>query len=157
MKTEAWDRQMISYNVSTVKPKLDLRSSPHLWVWALGTVTERMRLWTQDSEMSFLHKVDGWPQTQTGEEIKYPEGAWKLGGWGIGLRCLLATSYLEVFWACPTRRRPSRSTQNSLEELFLARENLEIPKEELENVAREKDIWNTVLGLLSIRTWMSRR
>ncbi len=65
--------------------------------------------------------------------------------WASGQDASWAPS-LEVFWARPTSRRPGTRWRDYIS--YLAWEYLGIPPEELENIAGERDVWNTLLSLL---------
>ncbi|KAK3574287.1 hypothetical protein QTP86_004367 [Hemibagrus guttatus] len=98
-----------------------------LWV-----MTKRVRSRIQVAEMSFLRRVAG-----RSLRDRIPPG--RLPG--------------EVFRACPTGKRPrGRPRTRWRDYVFqLARECLGVPPEELEEVAREREVWASLLRLLPLR------
>ena len=63
---------------------------------------------------------------------------------------------LEVFQARPTGKRHRGRPRTRWRDYIsrLAWEHLGVPQEELENVAGERDVWNTLLGLAEENGWM---
>ncbi|KAK3557834.1 hypothetical protein QTP86_003172 [Hemibagrus guttatus] len=130
-----------------------------LWV-----MTERVRSWIQAAEMSFLRRVAGRSlrdrvrSSVTREElgveplllhIERGQLRW------LGHLFWMPLGRLpgEVFRACPTGKRPrGRPRTRWRDYVFrLAWERLGIPPEELEEVAREREVWASLLRLLPPR------
>ncbi|KAK3512205.1 hypothetical protein QTP70_000467 [Hemibagrus guttatus] len=127
-----------------------------LWV-----MTERVRSRIQAAEMSFLRRVAGRSlrdrvrSSVTREELGVEPlllhiERGQLRWLGHLFRMPPGRLPGEVFWACPTRKRPrGRPRTHWRDYVFrLAWERLGVPPEELEEVAREREVWASLLRLL---------
>ncbi|KAK3565584.1 hypothetical protein QTP86_012898 [Hemibagrus guttatus] len=129
-----------------------------LWV-----MTERVRSRIQAAEMSFLRRVAGHSlrdrvrSSVTREElgveplllhIERGQLRW------LGHLFRMPPGHLpgEVFWACPTGKRPRGRPRTRWRDyvFWLAWERLGVPPEELEEVAREREIFNRSLELCEV-------
>ncbi|XP_055016887.1 AP-5 complex subunit sigma-1 isoform X2 [Boleophthalmus pectinirostris] len=131
-----------------------------LWV-----ETERTRSRIQAAEMSFLRRVAGRSlrdrvrSSVTREELGveplllHVERS-QLRWLGHLFRMPPGRLPQEVFWACPTGRRPRGRPRTRWRDYVsrLAWERLGIPLEELEDVCVEREVWEALLRLLPPRT-----
>ncbi|KAK3538499.1 hypothetical protein QTP86_006187 [Hemibagrus guttatus] len=130
-----------------------------LWV-----MTERVRSRIQAAEMSFLRRVAGHSlrdrvrSSVTREELGVEPlllhiERGQLRWLGHLFRMPPGRLPGEVFRACPTRKRPrGRPRTRWRDYVFrLAWERLGVPPEELEEVAREREVWASLLRLLPPR------
>ncbi|KAK3510343.1 hypothetical protein QTP70_004929 [Hemibagrus guttatus] len=130
-----------------------------LWV-----MTERVRSRIQAAEMSFLRRVAGRSlrdrvrSSATREELGVEPlllhiERGQLRWLGHLFRMPLGRLPGEVFRACPTGKRPrGRPRTRWRDYVFrLAWERLGVPPEELEEVAREREVWASLLRLLPPR------
>ncbi|TWW64333.1 hypothetical protein D4764_03G0013410 [Takifugu flavidus] len=143
---------------------VDLRSYPHLWSWSPWVMTERTRSRVQAAEMSFLLRVaelslrDRVRSSAIREEvgveplllhIERSQMRW------LGHLVRMPPGRLpgEVFRACPSCRRPPRRPRTRWRDCVsrLVSERLGIPPDELEEVAREREVLASLLRLLSPR------
>ncbi|KAK3544536.1 hypothetical protein QTP86_015589 [Hemibagrus guttatus] len=130
-----------------------------LWV-----MTERVRSRIQAAEMSFLCRMAGRSlrdrvrSSVTQEELRVEplllhiergQLRWLGHLFRMPPRCLPG----EVFWACPTGKRPRGRHRTCWRDYVfrLAWECLGVPPEELEEVAREREVWASLLRLLPPR------
>ncbi|KAK3540202.1 hypothetical protein QTP70_028393 [Hemibagrus guttatus] len=126
-----------------------------LWV-----MTERVRSRIQAAEMSFLRRVAGRSLrdkvrssvTREGPLLLHIERG-QLRWLGHLFRMPPGRLPGEVFWACPTGKRPwGRPRTRWRDYVFrLAWECLGVPPEELVEVAREREVWASLLRLLPPR------
>ena len=128
---------------------------------ALWVVTERTRSQIQAAEMGFLRRVSGLSLRDRVRSSVIREG---LGVEPLLLRIernqMRWLGHLvrmppgrlpgEVFWARPTGRRPRGRLRTRWRDYVsrLAWERLGVPPEELEEVARDRDVWVSLLKLL---------
>ncbi|KAK3521039.1 hypothetical protein QTP86_018753 [Hemibagrus guttatus] len=130
-----------------------------LWV-----MTERVRSRIQAAEMSFLRRVAGRSlrdrvrSSVTREELVVEPlllhiERGQLRWLGHLFRMPPARLSGEVFRACPTGKRPRRRPRTRWRDYVfrLAWERLGVPPEELEEVAREREVWASLLRLLPPR------
>ncbi|KAK3516271.1 hypothetical protein QTP70_007251 [Hemibagrus guttatus] len=162
------------YRSVVVKKELSRKAKPSIYqsIYAptltygheLWVMTERVRSRIQAAEMSFLRRVAGHSlrdrvrSSVTREElgveplllhIEMGQLRW------LGHLFRMPPGRLpgEVFRACPTgKRRRGRPRTRWRDYVFrLAWERLGVPPEELEEVARERDVWASLLRLLPPR------
>ncbi|KAK3539665.1 hypothetical protein QTP70_011111 [Hemibagrus guttatus] len=130
-----------------------------LWV-----MTERIRSRIQAAEMSFLCRVAGCslrdkvrsPVTREGlgvEPLLLHIERGQLRWLGHLFWMHLGRLPGEVFWACPTRKRPRRRPRTHWRDYVsrLAWERLGVPPEELAEVSGEREVWASLLRLLPPR------
>ncbi|KAK3524458.1 hypothetical protein QTP70_029309 [Hemibagrus guttatus] len=130
-----------------------------LWV-----MTERVRSRTQAAEMSFLRRVAGRSlrdrvrSSVTREELEVEPlllhiERGQLRWLGHLFRMPPGRLPGEVFWACPTGKRPrGRPRTRWRDYVFrLAWERLGVPPEELEEVSGDREVWASLLRLLPPR------
>ncbi|KAK3556338.1 hypothetical protein QTP70_007102 [Hemibagrus guttatus] len=130
-----------------------------LWV-----MTKRVRSRIQVAEMSFLRRVAGRSLRDRVRSSVTREGLGveplllhikrgQLRWLGHLLQIPPGRLPGEVFRACPTGKRPrGRPRTRWRDYVFqLARECLGVPPEELEEVAREREVWASLLRLLPLR------
>ncbi|KAK3534420.1 hypothetical protein QTP86_015228 [Hemibagrus guttatus] len=130
-----------------------------LWV-----MTERVRSRIQAAEMCFLRRVAGRSLTDrvrssvTREELGVEPLLFhiekgQLRWLGHLFRMPLGRLPGEVFRACPTGKRPQGRPRTRWRDYVfrLAWERLGVPPEELEEVAREREVWASLLRLLPPR------
>ncbi|KAJ0002535.1 hypothetical protein NQD34_007684 [Periophthalmus magnuspinnatus] len=130
-----------------------------LWV-----MTERTRSWIQAAEMGFLCRVAGRTlrdrvrSSVTREELGVEPLLLhvernQLRWLGHLLRMPPGRLPRQVFWACPTGRRPRGRPRTRWRDYVsrLAWERLGVPPEELEDVSGVREVWESLLRLLPPR------
>ncbi|KAK3524866.1 hypothetical protein QTP86_010089 [Hemibagrus guttatus] len=150
------------------KAKLSIYQSIYIptltYAHELWVMTERIRSRIQAAKMSFLRRVAGCSlrdrvrSSVTREElgveplllhIERGQLRW------LGHLFRMSPGRLpgEVFWACPTGKRPQGRPRTRWRDYVsrLTWERLGIPPEELEEVSRERGVWASLLRLLPPR------
>ncbi|KAK3542716.1 hypothetical protein QTP70_000099 [Hemibagrus guttatus] len=130
-----------------------------LWV-----MTERVRSRIQTAEMSFLRRVVGrslrdrvkssvtWKELGVEPLLLHNERG-QLRWLGHLFRMPPGRLPGEVFWACPTGKRPQGRPRTRWRDYVsrLAWERLGFPPDELEEVSGEREVWASLLRLLPLR------
>ncbi|XP_061762964.1 retrovirus-related Pol polyprotein from type-2 retrotransposable element R2DM isoform X1 [Nerophis ophidion] len=139
------------------KAKLSIYRSIYVPILTYGhelwVMTERIRSRVQAAEMSFLRRVAGlWEELKVKPLLLHVERS-QMRWFGHLVRMPPERLPREVFRARPTGRRPRGRPRTRWEDYVsrLAWERLGIPREELDEVTGEREVWASLLRLLPPR------
>ncbi|TWW67219.1 hypothetical protein D4764_02G0002600 [Takifugu flavidus] len=164
----ALNRSVVVKKELSRKAKLSIYRSIYVPVLTYGhqrwVMTERTRSRIQAAEMSFLRRVAGLSLRDRVRSFDIREGLGveplllhlersQLGWLGHLARMPSGRLPLEVFWTCPTGRRPRGQPRTRWRDYIsrLAWERLGVPPEELMKLAGERAVWASLLRMLPPR------